>query len=148
MTAGLVFLFLLGFVAVDFAEARRGGGGGRVMRGGPAASGAMNRSFARPAQRSSFSTPARNTSEKTPNRDEIHDRREERRDRVEDRYDDRRDWYEDRWRAGAYLSLAAWNDLDCHYTTVVVEGITYYDCDGVRYERVYHGSEVTYIIVN
>lgn len=38
--------------------------------------------------------------------------------------------------------------MNCAYTTVVVGGITYYDCNGVRYERVYRGSEVTYIIVN
>jgi hypothetical protein len=38
--------------------------------------------------------------------------------------------------------------MSCRYTTVIVNGITYYDCNNVRYERVYRGSEVTFIIVN
>ena len=38
--------------------------------------------------------------------------------------------------------------MKCNYTTVIIENNTYYDCDGVRYDRVYRDGEVTYIIVN
>ena len=30
----------------------------------------------------------------------------------------------------------------------VVNSITYYDCNGVRYERVYRSGQTVYIIVN
>jgi hypothetical protein len=174
---GLLVLSLASILVVDFAEARRGGGmraggmragGMRAMRGGPAASGSFNRSIARPSRGSDFGRPARNPSRNPTytrpstdlsstniDRDRLDDRvdnrqdyREERYDRVDDYYDDRRDWYEDRWRAGAYLSIAAWNRMSCPYTTVVIDSITYYECYDVRYERVYRGTEITYIIVN
>jgi hypothetical protein len=72
---------------------------------------------------------------------EVHDDRKE-------YYDDRKEWYEDRWRRGAYISVASWNSRGCTYRTVIVGANTYYECQGVRYERVYRGSEVVYIVVN
>jgi hypothetical protein len=81
----------------------------------------------------------------------IDERQDFRQDVYDDRreyYDDRNEWYEDRWRRRAFVTAASWSRMNCAYTTVIVNGITYYDCGGVRYERVYRGSEVTYIIVN
>lgn len=88
--------------------------------------------------------------------DEIKDNRQ---DRIDDRddyrdnrneyYSDRNEWYEDRWRSGAYISVSSWNSRSCGYTnTVIVGATTYYMCEGVRYERVYRGSEVTFIIAD
>ncbi|MEP5765152.1 MAG: hypothetical protein ABJ308_11180 [Halieaceae bacterium] len=168
LAMALLALSLGSLLVVEFAEARRGGGmrggGMRAMRGGPAASGSFNRSIARPsrspgfdrpARQPGYSRPTRDLSSTTIDRDRVNERvdnrqdyREQRRDRVDDYYDDRRDWYEDRWRTGAYLSIAAWNRMSCPYTTTIVDNITYYDCYGVRYERVYRGTEITYIIVN
>jgi hypothetical protein len=139
-------------------------GGMRTMRGGPAASGSFNRSIARPSRGTDFNRSSRQSTHtrssrdpwsNTIDRDRLEERadnrqdyREERRDRVDDYYDNRRDWYEDRWRAGAYLSISAWNRMACPYTTTMVNNVMYYECYGVRYERVYRGTEITYIIVN
>ena len=176
MVASLLITSLVCFLSMDFADARRGGGGHRMMRGGPAASGSFHRSFARPTRSLSRATMNRGlnrsakqstyrdrVSQRSDNRqdrfdqrqefrnDRYDDRKEFRKDRYDDRkefYNDRNEWYEDRWRTGAFLTVAAWNRMNCAYTTIIVENITYYDCDGVRYERVYRGGEVTYIIVN
>ena len=80
--------------------------------------------------------------------DQRQDNIDERQDFAREVHDDRSEWYEDRWRTGAYISVSSWNSMNCAYTRAVVNGITYYDCAGVRYERVYRGSSVTYIIVN
>jgi hypothetical protein len=87
--------------------------------------------------------------------DEIKDNRQ---DRVDDRqqylddrneyYSDRNEWYEDRWRAGAYVSVVSWNSMNCGFNTVIIGAVTYYMCDGIRYERVYRGSEVIYIVAD
>jgi len=211
-------------LAVDFAEARRGGrigGGHRMMRGGPAASGAFNRSRARPRMNRPRPAPNRGMSrdlggtrsltgprdpgnrlggpgdydrdmsrtvprnpdpgnrETRPGNadtsltrpqdpdagssvtvdeqraDQIRDNREDydenRQDYYEDRqdyYEDQQDYYEDRWRAGAYISMATWGSMNCGFSTVIIDATTYYMCDGIRYERVYHGSEVIFIAVN
>jgi hypothetical protein len=173
LALSLLVCSLGALLVVDYAEARRGGGmrgggmragGMHTMRGGPASSGSFNRSIARPSRSSDFSRPPSNSTYTRPSRDPSsttidrdrlderadnrQDYREQRNDRIDDYYDDRRDWYEDRWRAGAYLSIAAWNRMACPYTTVVVDSITYYECYDVRYERVYRGTEITYIIVN
>jgi hypothetical protein len=170
---GLLVLTLGSLLVMDFAEARRGGGmrgggmragGMHAMRGGPASRGSFNRPTARPSRgadfnnssrRSTYTRPSMDPSSATIDRDRLDERagdrqdyREERNDRVDDYYDDRRDWYEDRWRTGAYLSMAAWNRMSCPYSTVEVNSIVYYECYGVRYERVYRGTEITYIIVN
>lgn len=219
--ASVVFL-----IAADFAEARRGGRGGgghRMMRGGPAASGSFNRSRARPSMnrsrrptnrgmdrdlgRSTSRTRPRDLDPGTsvtrprdpgtsltrprdldpgtgvtrpgdrdpgdnltrpgdpddgsrpvidPDRaDEIKDNRQDRYDNRQEYYgdrqeyyNDRNEWYEDRWRAGAYISVVSWNSMNCGYDTVILNATTYYICDGIRYERVYRGSEVIFIAVN
>ena len=177
ITLSLLFVSLACFLVMDFAEARGRGGGGRgggrsMSRGGPASSGSYQRSRARPQ-----SNPSRGSMDRANNQsqradrssqrqdnyqdrgdqrqDNYQDRQDQRQDNYDKRYDnrkeyrnDRNEWYEDRWRRGAYLSIASWNRMSCRYTTVIVNGITYYDCNNVRYERVYRGSEVTFIIVN
>ena len=90
--------------------------------------------------------------------DRVDQRQDNRQDRVDNRqdyygdrneyYSDRNEWYEDRWRAGAYISVVSWNSMSCGYSTVIIEAVTYYVCDGIRYERVYRGSEVIFIAVN
>jgi len=83
--------------------------------------------------------------------DNIDERQDFKRDVYDDRseyFDNRNEWYEDRWRRRAFVTAASWSRMSCNYTTVVSNGITFYDCGGVRYERVYRGSQVTYIIVN
>lgn len=181
---GLAIASIICFLAWDFAEARRGlgGGGGRgMMRGGPAASGSFNRARVQPQrsfsrqnmnrgnmnqarmdrgnmdQRQSdrqdrFDQRQENRQERFDQRQENIDERQDFREDVykdrKDYYEDRQDWYEDRWRAGAFLTVSAWSRMGCSYTTVLVNGITYYECNGVRYERVLRGTEVTYIIVN
>ncbi len=189
IVASLVLATVFCFLAVEFAEARRGGGrgGGRsMMRGGPAASGSMHRQRARPSR----STSGRSYSGSRPQRDSSRDfnrdsqrydqrqqnrqdnagnreeRRDERQQRNDERWDqrqeniderqdfarevhnDREEWYEDRWRGGTYISVSTWGTMGCSYNRVIVNGITYYDCNGVRYERVYRGSEVVYVVVN
>jgi len=140
---------------IDIVEAARGGpgGGGRSMhRGGPAASGSFQRSRARPQA----------TSQRRDTRQDVRgDRREVRQDvggeRREVRQDvrsearewrgNRREWYEDRWRRGLFVSVTSWRRVGCS-TIIYVDGVKYYECGGVRYERVYRGTEVVYIIVS
>lgn len=42
--------------------------------------------------------------------------------------------------------LPAHYDLDC--TTMLVDGISYSDCDGVWYQPAYSGGDVTYVVVD
>ena len=186
MITGLLVASLVCFLAMDFAEARRGGGGGGgrgMSRGGPAASGSFQRSRVQPQRRTSQRTTNRavNPQQRTVNQDRARpqqrdvdqdrvdqrqdnrqDRFDQRQDNIDQRqdnrekvykdrkeyYDDRNEWYEDRWRRGAYISVSSWNRMDCRYNMTVVNSITYYDCNGVRYERVYRGGQTVYIIVN
>ncbi|MGB5623538.1 MAG: hypothetical protein WBN65_13680 [Gammaproteobacteria bacterium] len=181
LLTSLMVTSLVCFLALDFAEARRGGGGGGgrgMSRGGPAASGSFQRSRVQPQRRSSNRNMNRDVSrqqrpanqDRQNNRqDNLDQRQDNRQDRFDQRqdnlderqdnrekvyddrkeyYDDRNEWYEDRWRAGAYLTVASWNRMGCRYNMVVVNGITYYDCDGTRYEQVYRGGQTVYIVVN
>ena len=230
--ASLAVAAVVCLLAADFAEARRGGRGGgghRMSRGGPAASGSFNRSRARPGMDRSRSGMNRGTNrdlgrdtrrtmprdrdpgtgltrpgtldpgtsrprpgdgdpgtgltrpgDREPGSgltrpgdpgdgtrpaidpDRADERQDNRQDRVDQRqdnrqdyygdrneyYSDRNEWYEDRWRAGAYISVVSWNSMSCGYSTVIIDAVTYYVCDGIRYERVYRGSEVIFIAVN
>lgn len=180
--------FVVGFLAVEIAEARRGGGGRGMMRGGPAASGSFQRARARP-QRGNYGTRNRGYGrdfshagqpklryneggrdrqdrydQRQQNRDERRDNRQDRFDRRQEQiderqdfrkevykdrkeyYNDREEWYENRWRRGLYISVGSWNTMGCTYDTVIIDGIRYYECNGVRYERVYRGGEVVYIV--
>jgi hypothetical protein len=172
--ASLLCLLVIDFAEAQ----RRGGGGGHrggghsMSRGGPASSGSYQRSRVQPS-----STPTRQSADRRNTHqnqrpdysDQRQDNVDRRQDNVDNRqdnvskgqdnrkeykndrkeyYDNRNEWYEDRWRRGAYLSVASWNRMNCRYTTSIVSGVTYYNCNGVRYERVYRGTQVTYIIVN
>ena len=92
-----------------------------------------------------------NLSDRQDNRqDRYDDRQDNRDDRYDDRkeyYNDRQEWYEDSWRRGRYITAVRWGSVGCA-NVVIVNGIRYYDCGGIRYEQVYRGGEVTYIIVN
>ena len=88
------------------------------------------------------------------------DRQDDRQDFIEDEIDD--DW--DRCRGdcggvvagvvvGAAIGAAATHDLHtviytlpCSTTAVMFNSVSYYNCSGVWYERVYSGGDVTYIV--
>lgn len=155
---------------------RMGGMGSGMSSRGPAASGSFQRPRAQrpPAQARQRDVSRENIGPRADQRDRATDRsqedreqnrqerqdnrqeniddrqdfREERWDDVEDYYDDRQDWYEDRWNSGAYVTVSVWGTMGCPYSPVYVNGIAYYDCNGVRYEQVMRGTQVTYIIVN
>lgn len=44
--------------------------------------------------------------------------------------------------------MATWSSMNCGFSTVIIDTITYYMCDGIRYERVYRGGEVIFIVVD
>jgi hypothetical protein len=149
----------------------RGGpaAGGSFQRSHSRPQSASRSNFNRTGSRQSNTQRQDNFSNRSDNRqDNLSDRNDNRQDRADQRqdnlsdrqdfrserydnrkeyYDDRKEWYEDRWRRGAYVSVASWGRIGCR-NTVIVNGITYYDCGGVRYERVYRGTQVTYVIVN
>jgi hypothetical protein len=84
------------------------------------------------------------------------DAREDRQDFLEDIHDDHHDRYdyddywEDRWRfaVGASITAAAFRSLTCATSSVVVNGVTYYNCGPTWYRRGYGGGSVTYVVVN
>lgn len=81
--------------------------------------------------------------------DERADRRAELRERQEDRRKEMRDEYRDRRRyeeLGTTYTSDYWDDDYCE-TEVVVDGVTYFGCDGVWYKRAYSGGSVTYVVV-
>ncbi len=69
--------------------------------------------------------------------------------RAEERREDRYE-YERRRRhreeLGTTYSSDYWDDDYCE-ASVVVRGVTYYECDGVWYRQAYSGGEVTYVVV-
>ena len=69
-------------------------------------------------------------------------RREERREDHWDHYHHRRH----REELGTTYTSDYWDDDYCE-ATVVVDGVTYYECDGVWYRQAYSGGEVTYVVV-
>jgi hypothetical protein len=50
--------------------------------------------------------------------------------------------------AGATLTASAFAALPCTHTTVVVGGVTYYQCGSTWYQPAYAANGVTYVIVN
>jgi len=60
------------------------------------------------------------------------------------------EWYDDRrrWAIGTAVTASAFRSLSCASSTVVVNGVTYYNCDNTWYNRAYRGGNVTYIVVN
>ena len=95
--------------------------------------------------------------------DQRQDRQDFRQDTISDRQDfrqnaydehseywrDHHEYYEDRWRfaVGASLTASAFRSLSCASNTVVVGGVTYYQCGSTWYQRSYTGGNVTYIVV-
>ena len=88
------------------------------------------------------------------------DRQDDRQDFIEDEIDD--DWDGCRGDCdgvvagvvvGAAIGAAATHDhhtviytLPCSTTAVMFNSVSYYNCSGVWYERVYSGGDVTYIV--
>ncbi|MEE9607375.1 MAG: hypothetical protein V3U03_06505 [Myxococcota bacterium] len=78
--------------------------------------------------------------------------REDRQDYADDvrgEYQEHEEWYEDRWKraVGASLTVSAFRSLQCASSTVVVNGVTYYNCGSSWYQRGYSGGNVTYVVV-
>lgn len=92
--------------------------------------------------------------------DAMDDRREFRQDVAEDHWDDHRHWDND---AGAFVAgalvggaigaaAASTNTyvatLPCAPATVVVGGVTYFNCASSWYQQAHAGGQVTYVIVD
>ena len=93
------------------------------------------------------------------------ERQEDRQDYVDDKYDDHWDHHH-HWHhhdgdfaagvivggaiAGAAKSTSTTyvTTLPCSATAVVVNGVSYYNCSSVWYQRGHAGSQVTYIVVD
>ena len=83
--------------------------------------------------------------------------RQEYRDKVRDEWQEYGDnywhdydeYYDDAWKfaVGASLTTAAFVALTCTSRTVIVNGITYYNCGPTWYNRVYAGGNVTMVVV-
>jgi len=83
-------------------------------------------------------------------RDEIKNRADKRQKNRNEYYDDRDEFYDD-WRyygVGTSITVVSYNSMSCTPTTSVVGGVTYYDCGGVWYNRVYSGGNVNYLVVD
>ena len=99
--------------------------------------------------------------------DRFDDRQDNRDDRFDDRMDNRKDarseyqehyehhhdyseFYEDRWKyaVGASLTAASFRALTCTPSTVIVGGVSYYQCGSSWYQRGYSGGSTTYVIIN
>lgn len=166
----LSVLFVIFLALNSAAEARGKRGGGGFSRHGSASHGTVrsNRSGQRTTRQGNRSGQRSNRQDNrgdrySNQRDTRQDRYDDRRDFRRDAYDDRRDhrrevyddhreyheYYEDRWKraAGAALTVGAFRSLSCSYRTVVVGGVTYYDCSGTWYQRGYQGSQVVYVVV-
>jgi hypothetical protein len=126
------------------------------MRDRPEAS--DRRAVDRPARADRSKDNAKDNSRDNPDREE---RRDEARERVDERrdkrqdyrneyHDDRNEFYDD-WRhygVGTSITVVTFDSLSCTTTSTSVGGVTYYDCGGVWYNRVYSGGSVSYIVVN
>ena len=89
-----------------------------------------------------------------PNREDREARRDERLEKRQDYrneyYNDRDDFYE-AWRhysVGTSITVVRFESMSCTTTSTKVGGVTYYDCGGVWYNRVYRGGSVNYVVVN
>ncbi len=49
---------------------------------------------------------------------------------------------------GTAISASAFYALPCTATTVVVGGVSYYQCGTTWYSQAYSGGDVTYVVVN
>ena len=85
--------------------------------------------------------------------EERQERREQIRDKHQERLEDIRDDHWDHWRyrrqyvtVGTVYTTSDFRTDSCE-ATVVVDGVTYFQCDGVWYKRAYAGGTVTYVVV-
>jgi hypothetical protein len=44
--------------------------------------------------------------------------------------------------------MATFHSLSCRTTTVVVTGVSYYQCGSSWYQRGYSGGSTTYVVIN
>ncbi len=104
--------------------------------------------------RSARADEAKDNPEREERRNEAQKRIDE---RVEKRLNYRNEYYEDRnefyddWRyygVGTSITVVTYDSLSCTRTSSSVGGVTYYECGGVWYNRVYTGGSVNYVIVN
>ncbi len=74
------------------------------------------------------------------------DLREARKDAREEIRNEHWDHWHDHDDLGTVYTEYDFNDDDCE-ASIVVDGITYYSCDGAWYKRAYSGGTVTYVVV-
>jgi len=97
------------------------------------------------------------------NRNDRQDNRNDQQDNRNDRQDNRNEawehhdshhgyseFYEDRWKyaVGASLTAATFRSLTCTPTTLIVNGVGYYQCGPTWYQRAYSGGSTTYVVIN
>jgi hypothetical protein len=75
-------------------------------------------------------------------RAEIRERHEDRREEIRDEHRE----YRRREELGTTYTSDYFEDDYCE-AEVVVRGVTYYECDGVWYQRAYSGGTVNYVVV-
>jgi hypothetical protein len=85
--------------------------------------------------------------------DDRMDQRDDVRHEVQKHYENHHDYsefYEDRWKyaVGASLTAATFRALTCTPSTVIVGGVSYYQCGPTWYQRAYSGGSTTYVIIN
>ena len=73
----------------------------------------------------------------------LREAREDAREKIRNEHWDH--WY-DQDDLGTVYTEYDFNDDDCE-ASIVVDGITYYSCDGAWYKRAYSGGTVTYVVV-
>lgn len=123
----LFFVLSLPGIADARGGGGRGGGGRSYSRSSPARGGDFSSEV--PSQ-----LPAETRQERRDSREDI---REDRRDRRDDYYPGDVDYYGD----PVYEE-----ELPCDTSAIVVNGATYYDCDGTWYRRGYADDSVVYVI--
>jgi hypothetical protein len=167
----VISIFCMTTFMASMVEARggRGGRGGGGSRGGggfsrssPAAGGGFSSRKAT-RQPTRQAKPRQETRREQP-RDsgDRDDAREDRQQHRDDAREDRQDFIDDEWddhnhhggaafAAGVAVGAAASSnyvtDVPCS-TTVIVNNVTYYNCDSIWYSRGSQGGEVVYIITS
>jgi hypothetical protein len=141
-----------------------GRGGGGFSRSSPAAGGGFSsRNATRQTTRQASRPVPRQPTRDSSTRDAA---REDRQDHRDDAREDRQDFIDDEWDdhhhhdnyyggaavvAGVAIGSAARSNyvtyVPCR-TTVIVNNMTYYNCDATWYSRGYEGGEVVYIITS
>jgi hypothetical protein len=157
------------FISPD-ADARGGRGGG-FSRGGAASSGGFSGGAGR-ANRQAGSAQHQenrqdwNNDNREDRQDHGRDRQDDRQDFIDDERDDNWDHHHNDWDNGDFAAgvvvggvivgaaasrsvnqVTYVTTLPCQATAVSVDGVSYYKCSSIWYQRGYAGSQVTYIQV-